>query len=99
MATAPEVQALYEEYGDRGFLPMTLMTDGDQSSRAGWADTFGLTHPVLDDDGFPVIASYMGGGSIGMPNLTLLGPGLEVLWTNRNSISASEIEEHLPEDY
>ncbi|MEE2750825.1 MAG: hypothetical protein VX519_05300 [Myxococcota bacterium] len=97
MATAPEVQALYEEYGDRGFLPMTLMTDG--ASRVGWANTFGLTHPVLDDDGFSVYAPYMGGGSIGLPNLTLLGPGLEVLWTNRNSISAGDIEEHLPEDY
>ena len=76
---------------------MTLMTDG--ASLAGWAGAYGLTHPVLDDDGFPVIASYMGGGAIGMPNLTLLGPGLEVLWTNRNSISAGDIEEHLPENY
>ncbi len=95
MATAPEVQALYEEYGDQGFLPITMMTDNP--SLSGWAEMHGLTHPVVSDDGFSVYAPYMGGGSIGMPNLTLTAPGLKVLWTNRNSISASDIESVLPE--
>ena len=71
----------------------------DEPSLAGWAGAHGLTHPVLDDNGFSVYAPYMGGGEIGMPNLTLMAPGLKVLWTNRNSITVGDFESHLPDDY
>ena len=94
MRTAPEVQALYEEYGDRGFLPISLMTTANMS---GWAGAHGLEHPVLDDTGFPVISRYVDGGTIGMPNLTLMAPGLKIKWRDRNSISVGDFEQFLPE--
>jgi len=56
-----------------------------------WASTYRLEHPVLDDTGFSVISRYVD-GSIGMPNLTLLAPGLKIRWRDRHSISASDIE-------
>jgi len=52
---APEGQADWEQYGDTGvvFLGMMLETSSGSlpasEDAARWADTYGLTHPVIAD--------------------------------------------------
>ena len=69
-----------------------------QSDLQFWADSFGLTFPVLSDPGFAKGASYIG-GDIYMPNYQLIGPGMEILAVNQYEygISDSTIEAHLPD--
>jgi len=55
---------------------------GQAPSRAElqeWVDRFGLGHPVVADPGFGVTSRFVVGGSIGLPSMTLLGPGAEVI--------------------
>ena len=52
-----------------------------------WANTFGLTHPVVADPGFDVTAQYLFAdpnfsGSFGLPNMQLLSPGMIVERSN-----------------
>jgi hypothetical protein len=61
----------------------------------GWVDEYGLTHPVVADSGFGVTTRFVDGSSIGLPSLSLLGPGAEVLIRN-SWVSASDIESALP---
>lgn len=43
---APHLEALYNEYKDRGFQVITLLISG---SPAAWANEYNLTFPVLND--------------------------------------------------
>jgi hypothetical protein len=64
-----------------------------------WATNFGLTHPVMADSE-STSYNYIGteaSGSFGLPNLQLIGPGMEVLAVNESDIPASLIESYLPE--
>ena len=60
-----------------------------------WVDTYGLTHPVVADPDFGVTTRFVDGNSIGLPSLSLLGPGAEVLIRN-SWVTASDIESALP---
>lgn len=68
-----------------------------------WADNFGLTFPVLSDGGFGISGNYIWAdpgfeGTIYMPNMQLIGPGMEVIAVNEfEGISASLIEANLPD--
>ena len=64
-----------------------------------WADTFGLTFPVLSDAGFATGASYIPGYTINMPNYQLIGPGMEIIAVDqwRTGISDATIEAYLPD--
>jgi hypothetical protein len=46
---------------------------------ADWAEVYGLTHPVVADSSFGVGGSFVEGGSIGLPSMTLLKPGAEIV--------------------
>jgi len=63
------------------------------SDLEGWADTYGLTFPVLSDDGWGIMSRYEDDNYI--PSHTLLGPGAEVIATDAN-ITDSMIESVLP---
>jgi len=56
---------------DAGALPTT-------EDLAGWAGTYGIEFPVLED---PNSSIYWRFGTGSLPSMTLLGPGLEVLET------------------
>ena len=43
-----------------------------------WANEFGLSHPVLDDQDYP-ISSLLWPDDIGRPNSVLLGPGAVII--------------------
>jgi peroxiredoxin len=46
-AEAARLEALFNEYRDRGLVILTLMIDGSPSA---WAAQYGLTFPVLNDN-------------------------------------------------
>ena len=56
-----------------------------QSELMQWANTYGLTHPVVADGGFNTVFNYIGTtgtNSIGLPNMQLLAPGMSVIEVN-----------------
>lgn len=71
---------------------MTLISENSSGAAPSvddldlWADTFGLTFPVLSDSGSSIAWSYMmhdiTDGYIYMPNIQVIGPGMEVLAVN-----------------
>ena len=70
------------------------------SELGSWAAEFGLTHPVMADPGVSTSYNYIGteaSGSFALPNLQLIGPGMEVLAVNESHIPASLVESYLPE--
>ena len=91
---------------DRGLVVMTLIAENNSggapsvSDLGYWADSFGLTFPVLSDYGFGQSWNYMmheSDGTIYMPNIQLIGPGMEVIAVNEYmGISTSLIEANLP---
>lgn len=67
----------------------------------GWADTYGLTHPVVADADFEVALRFIRAspgfsGNIGLPNLQLLSPGQKVEMTNAQ-VQKQDIEAYLPD--
>lgn len=95
---------MYEEYADLGFIPITLLSENDNEETPstgqlmGWAETYGLSHPVLADPNGSTIQRFVGGGSYGLPYQVMLAPGAKVAAIDITA-TGSSIEEHLPEDY
>ena len=62
-----------------------------------WADRFGLTHPLVADPDFNVTARFLAPGStsIGLPSMTLIGPGMKIHIAD-GFVQDSDIEALLP---
>jgi len=60
-----------------------------------WADEFGLSHPVVADDGMQVVFSYVEGGQVGLPSFNLLGEGMEVIKAD-DSVDEGDVQANLP---
>ena len=63
---------------------------------AGWADQYGLSHPVLIDGGGSITSKFLNGdpnftGSYGLPSMHLLDKGMVVDVVN-DWVSASQVE-------
>jgi peroxiredoxin len=96
---APDMQALYREYEDRGFIVITLLGEDlsgrtpGQAELQEWADAFGLTHPVVADGGWGVTSRYLRSSSFSIPTMSLLGAGAEVVardtWVSETTIRAN----------
>lgn len=84
---APELQWMYEDLEAQGFIPITLLGEGDP---AGWANALGLEYPVLSDPGYAITTRFTGPGSISLPAMHLLGPGAEVIiadgWVSESTV-------------
>ena len=56
-----------------------------------WADTAGLTHPVVADPGWQVTARFSSGSYIALPTMHLIGPDAEVLvrdgWVSESTVA------------
>ncbi len=98
---APQIQALYDQYADQGFMVITLLGEDqfggapDQGDLQTWADAFGLTHAVVADPGWGVTVRYIDGYTIGLPAMHLVGPGGVVL-VRDGWISESTVASNLP---
>ena len=66
-----------------------------QSDLEDWADTHGLSHPVVADTNFGVAGAFVEGNSIGLPSFSMLGPGAEVIYAD-SFFGESEVENNLP---
>jgi hypothetical protein len=58
-----------------------------------WVSQYGITHPVVLDDGWRVTDRF---GPQGVPSMTLLKPGLELVVVD-GYVDASTIEGLLPQ--
>ena len=70
---------------------------GSTPSRADleqWADTFGLTHPVVADPNWNTTVKYAG-FSFGLPSMHQLAPGMRVL-RRGTRVNESQIQAALP---
>ena len=70
------------------------------SELMGWADTYGITHPIVTDAEFSEAIQYLWAnpsfdGSIGLPNMQLLSSGMVVEISN-SWPSESTIVSYLP---
>lgn len=62
--------------------------------KAEWADVYGISAPVLADEGWAVGSLYERDN--GIPSQTLLGPGLEIIKVDQFPVAESDIEAALP---
>lgn len=60
-----------------------------------WADQFGHEFPVLADPNFSVGGSFVAGSSIGLPSMSLIAPGGEVIKADQY-VTEADIEPLLP---
>ena len=72
-----------------------------QSDLQSWANSYGLTHPVLSDPNFDIVVRFLWAnsgfdGTIGLPNVQLMSPGMVVHSTNQYGYYQSEIASLLP---
>jgi len=58
------------------------------------------SYPQVDDSSWGILGNFMD-GDVGTPNLTVLAPGLVVVKRGEDGgrLSASLIEQYLPENY
>jgi len=95
---------LYEAYGDLGFIPITLLMENDNSETPstgelmGWAEAYGIEHPVVADPYGDTILRFVTGGGYGLPYMVMLAPGARVAAIDITA-TGSSIEELLPEEY
>jgi hypothetical protein len=86
---------------DRGFLIISLMAETNSGTtptaeelKSEWADKYGITAPVVADEGWAVGSLYERDG--GIPSQHLIGPGMEILAIDQFPVSESDIEAALP---
>jgi len=101
VAEAPELEALYQKYEDDGFIVITLLGENmdsqtpSQSDLEEWADSLGVTHPVVADPNFDYTFGFIDGNSIGLPSMHIIAAGGEVvardIWADE-----SDVQSYLP---
>ena len=76
---------MYQEHKDDGLMVINAITENDQRTPPSaddltyWANTYGLTFPVVADAGSTTMWSYAtGGGSLGLPFGVLIDRGMVV---------------------
>ncbi|NCG20743.1 MAG: hypothetical protein GWP91_17175 [Rhodobacterales bacterium] len=101
MAEAPELEALYQRYEAEGFIVITMIGENLQSESPSqadlveWADSLGLSHPVVADPGMATTFSFVEGNSVGLPSMTLIAAGGEILYAD-DWLGESEVSSNLP---
>lgn len=98
------MESLYQEYKDRGFMLISLMgqledgvTTPEAEDLARWADTYGITHPVLADPNFTYSYSVDTDYTLAMPSATLLAPGAVIKLQDEFGLTGDDIEPYLPQ--
>lgn len=77
------METTYQKFKDQNFLAIYLIAEDAESNAtttedaAVWADTYGLTFPVLADANWEVGNRFE--VDYGIASYSLLGPGMEVL--------------------
>ena len=78
--------------GVRGLVVITLLHsqvgDIDVDRLNVWANEFGLSHPVIDDQGY-ALSDLLWPGDAGRPKSVLIGPGAQII---KFSPTAADVE-------
>lgn len=72
IAYADQAEDLYQEYGDRGVVFLSVITD---VAAASWADAHGLTFPVVDDADSAIATAF---DVTGVPTFFVLDRALTI---------------------
>lgn len=97
--TAEEMQAHYQKYKDKGFLPIGLVIEGlddgppTQAQLDIFAQTAGITYPLLLDDGGDVVKRYPD-DMMDFKHI-FFGPGAKLL-DDIEYVKEQDIESRLP---
>jgi peroxiredoxin len=83
---AETAEQFYQDYKDSGLIYILIVIDGDNKV---WAQTYGLTFPVLDDNA-QTIYSFYGRGSIPLPHVLYRN---QVIRYKTTGWSKSEVED------
>ena len=100
MAEAAELEALYQEYKDRGFIVVTMLAENNSGSAPtmedlqAWQATYSVTHPLVSDGGWAASYDYV---TVGIPSQQLLKPGAELVVVDGFGLTGADIEPYLPE--
>jgi peroxiredoxin len=84
-AEAPNLEGWFKKFEDKGFIVITLLGQNlaggtpTKQELGEWADTFGLTHPVVADPGWGVTGRFVDGTTINLPAMHQMAAGMEVL--------------------
>ena len=96
---AAGLEALHQEYMDRGFIAISLMGENTSGGTPTpedlqeWAATYGITHPLVADAGWAYSSKYFTGG---IPSETLMAPGAVLKVIDGFGLEGPDFEEYLP---
>jgi len=80
-----QTQGQYETYWDEGLMVVMMLGEDVQQAPPDiaflneYADALGITHPVVTDPYFETTFRFVDGEGVGLPSMTLLGRGMEIL--------------------
>ena len=89
MAEAGGLQELFERNEDRGYMMITSLDGDDPADLMGWADEFGLTHPVVGDGDGAFFWSFSRNSA--WPMVVLIDRGM-VITSVDESAGSAEVE-------
>jgi len=101
MDEAAGFQDLYEDYEEQGFIVITLLSETAAATTPTvtdlqlWADTYGITHPVLRDGRSSVTNSYVPDAQVVLPSNHMLKKGMAVSFVARAEVLAADVEANL----
>jgi cytochrome c biogenesis protein CcmG, thiol:disulfide interchange protein DsbE len=85
----PELQALYQQYEQRGLRVLAVNLGESRGAVQQWADTFGLTFDVLQDEKQQVAAQYQ---LRGQPSTYIISPGGIIMHIVYGPVSREALE-------
>ncbi len=94
--TAPELEGLYQDRAEDGVQVWVVLfqdangDDPDAADLKNWTQAFGLTHPVLADQGEEVWSAW---GEGHQPVVFVVDPGGSVVWTGDGPGQREAIED------
>ncbi|HHO50861.1 MAG TPA: TlpA family protein disulfide reductase [Deltaproteobacteria bacterium] len=100
-AEAPVLEEWFAEYDRRGFIVITMIGEDARGEPPGpedataWAEDHALTYPVVADPRWQITVRYTGLGSVLLPTMHQLGPGMEILQLD-TLLDEGDIEAALP---
>ena len=70
----------------------------NQQDLQQWANTYGMTFPVLADTNWMITSKFISGPSIYLPTYQLIAPGMDIVAVDQwqSGISNALIEANLP---
>jgi peroxiredoxin len=100
-AEAASLEGWFQQFEDRGFIVITLLGENlygaapSQEELALWADTHGLTHPVVSDANWETTVRFIDGYTINLPSMHLLAAGMDILDRDTH-VDEDQIRDALP---